>query len=74
MSDTLHYFESGSRVTAVALPFVMEERLREWDSLRKAMIKERTISEVSPMPAGLLNALKTEQILDLLAWFENGAK
>jgi hypothetical protein len=40
----------------------------------KAMIQERTISEVSPMPAGLLNALKAEQILDLLAWFENGAK
>ena len=40
----------------------------------KAMIKERTISEVSPMPAGLLNALKAGQILDLLAWFENGAK
>jgi hypothetical protein len=40
----------------------------------KAMIQERIISEVSPMPAGLLNALKAEQILDLLAWFENGAK
>ncbi|MFM2167750.1 MAG: hypothetical protein RIS79_2121, partial [Verrucomicrobiota bacterium] len=40
----------------------------------KAMIQERSISEVSPMPAGLLNALKAEQILDLLAWFENGAK
>ena len=40
----------------------------------KAMIQERTNSEVSPMPAGLLNALKAEQILDLLAWFENGAK
>ena len=40
----------------------------------KAMIQERTISEVSPMPPGLLNALKAEQILDLLAWFENGAK
>jgi len=36
----------------------------------KAMIKQRTISEVSPMPAGLLNSLKAEQILDLLAWFE----
>jgi putative heme-binding domain-containing protein len=36
----------------------------------KAMIKERTISEISPMPAGLLNTLKAEQILDLLAWFE----
>jgi hypothetical protein len=40
----------------------------------KAMIKERTISEVSPMPPGLLNTLKAEQILDLLAWFEDGAK
>jgi hypothetical protein len=38
------------------------------------MIQERIISEVSPMPAGLLNALKAEQILDLLAWFENGTK
>ena len=36
----------------------------------KAMIKQRTISEVSPMPAGLLNSLKAEQILDMLAWFE----
>lgn len=37
----------------------------------KAMIKERSVSEVSPMPVGLLNSLKAEQILDLLAWFEN---
>lgn len=36
----------------------------------KAMIKERSVSEISPMPAGLLNPLKSEQILDLLAWFE----
>ena len=38
----------------------------------KSMIQKRTISEVSPMPPGLLNALKAEQILDLLAWFEAG--
>ncbi|MBB5034648.1 hypothetical protein [Prosthecobacter vanneervenii] len=37
----------------------------------KAMIKERSVSEISPMPVGLLNPLKAEQILDLLAWFEN---
>lgn len=36
----------------------------------KAMIQERHVSEISPMPAGLLNTLKAEQILDLLAWFE----
>jgi len=38
--------------------------------IAKAMIKERNVSETSPMPVGLLNALKAEQILDLLAWFE----
>ena len=38
--------------------------------IAKAMIKERSVSEISPMPVGLLNALKAEQILDLLAWFE----
>ena len=42
----------------------------ETTEVGKAMITERTISEVSPMPAGLLNSLKAEQILDLLAWFE----
>jgi putative heme-binding domain-containing protein len=39
--------------------------------IAKAMIKERSVSEISPMPPGLLNSLKAEQILDLLAWFEN---
>lgn len=34
------------------------------------MIKTRSITETSPMPAGLLNALKAEQILDLLAFIE----
>jgi putative heme-binding domain-containing protein len=38
----------------------------------KSMITKRTISEISPMPLGLLNTLKAEQILDLLAWFEAG--
>ncbi len=42
----------------------------EKSEIAKAMIKERSVSEISPMPAGLLNSLKAEQILDLLAWFE----
>ncbi|MBL9132964.1 MAG: hypothetical protein JNG86_17275 [Verrucomicrobiaceae bacterium] len=42
----------------------------ETNEIAKAMIQSRTISEISPMPAGLLNSLKAEQILDLLAWFE----
>lgn len=43
----------------------------EKSEIAKAMIKERSVSEISPMPPGLLNSLKAEQILDLLAWFEN---
>ena len=33
-------------------------------------IKSRKLSDVSPMPTGLLNALTADQILDILAWFE----
>lgn len=35
-------------------------------------IRERQESALSPMPAGLLNALRAEQILDLLAFLEAG--
>jgi putative heme-binding domain-containing protein len=38
----------------------------------KSMIKTRALTEVSPMPAGLLNPLKADQILDLLAFLEAG--
>ncbi len=38
----------------------------------KSLIRERSVSAISPMPAGLLNALKAEQILDLLAFIEAG--
>jgi hypothetical protein len=35
-------------------------------------IKSRKLSDVSPMPTGLLNTLTAEQIMDVLAWFEAG--
>lgn len=38
----------------------------------KSMIRERKFADLSPMPAGLLNALRAEQILDLLAFIEAG--
>jgi putative heme-binding domain-containing protein len=38
----------------------------------KNLIKNRKLSDVSPMPAGLLNALTADQILDILAYFEAG--
>lgn len=42
------------------------------EEIAKAMVKERKVSDISPMPPGLLNTLKAEQILDILAWFEAG--
>jgi putative heme-binding domain-containing protein len=38
----------------------------------KSMIRERAVADISPMPAGLLNPLKGDQILDLLAFLEAG--
>lgn len=38
----------------------------------KSQIRSRKLSDVSPMPPGLLNAMKADQILDMLAWFETG--
>ncbi|MFZ2278623.1 MAG: hypothetical protein WAW39_12525 [Prosthecobacter sp.] len=58
--------EDDERVVLKPNPLAPEK-----SEIAKAMIKERSVSEVSPMPAGLLNSLKAEQILDLLAWFES---
>jgi putative heme-binding domain-containing protein len=38
----------------------------------KSLITKREVSAISPMPPGLLNALKADQILDLLAFIESG--
>jgi putative heme-binding domain-containing protein len=40
--------------------------------LAKADIVTRRVSDLSPMPAGLLNTLNRDEILDLLAWMESG--
>ncbi len=40
--------------------------------LAKADISTQRVSELSPMPGGLLNTLTREEILDLLAWVESG--
>ncbi|MDB6075732.1 MAG: heme-binding protein, partial [Verrucomicrobiaceae bacterium] len=59
--------EDDERVVLKPSPFAVDVV-----EVGKSQIKERKVSEVSPMPAGLLNALKAEQILDLLAYFESG--
>ncbi len=48
-------------------PNPLEEKLVE---VPLANIRERRLSDVSPMPSGLLNGLRLEQILDLLAYLE----
>ncbi|WP_395741990.1 hypothetical protein [Prosthecobacter sp.] len=58
--------EDDERVVLKPNPLAVET-----SEIAKAMIKERTVSEISPMPPGLLNSLKAEQILDLLGWFES---
>ncbi len=40
--------------------------------IQKTEIATRRLSDVSPMPTGLLNVLTREQILDLLAYLERG--
>jgi putative heme-binding domain-containing protein len=42
----------------------------ETKEVRKADIKSREISKISPMPPGLVNMLTKDEILDLLAYFE----
>jgi putative heme-binding domain-containing protein len=41
-------------------------------TIPKSQIEERVPSRVSPMPAGLVNVLEREEILDLLAFLEAG--
>ena len=48
-------------------PSPLEEKLIE---VAVTKVRERRLSEVSPMPGGLLNSLRLEQILDLLAYLE----
>ena len=71
----------GARITGV-LDSEDDERItlkpnplaNEVIEIGKGQIQERVLSELSPMPSGLLNALKPDQILDMLAWFEAGGR
>jgi len=59
--------EDDERIVLKANPLAAETV-----EIGKSLVARREISTVSPMPAGLLNALKPEQILDLLAFIEAG--
>ncbi len=57
--------EDDERLTLKPHPLAMETV-----EIGRDMITKREWSPVSPMPAGLLNGLKADEILDLLAYFE----
>ena len=40
--------------------------------LAKSDIAAQRVSGLSPMPAGMLNTLNRDEVLDLLAWIERG--
>jgi putative heme-binding domain-containing protein len=42
--------------------------------VKKSDITKQELSKSSPMPAGLVNTLKKEEILDMLAYIESGGK
>jgi putative heme-binding domain-containing protein len=60
---------SETAETVVIRPSMLAPDMRE---IRKADIKSREISKLSPMPPGLVNILTKQEILDLLAFLESG--
>jgi Acyl-CoA reductase (LuxC) len=41
MSNVIHWFASQNQITAVTLPFELEELIGEWEDLRRAMIRSK---------------------------------
>ncbi len=48
--------------------------LPEKVTVKKADVKSRALSKVSPMPEGLVNTFHKEEILDMLAYIESGGR
>ena len=61
--------EDANTLSIVINPVDPDQRRR----VSKADIQSQRASDISPMPAGLVNTLTQEQILDLLAFLETGA-
>ncbi len=60
--------EDANSVVMATNPVDPDRRRR----LARADITAQRVSEISPMPEGLVNTLDREEILDLLAWMEAG--
>ena len=59
--------EDARKITLRLNPLSKETR-----ELLKEKVRSRSVSSLSPMPAGLLNVLTAAQVLDLLAFLETG--
>jgi hypothetical protein len=60
--------EDDQNVVLATNPVDPDDRRR----IAKSQLDSQRVSNVSPMPAGLLDTLTREEILDLLAWLLNG--
>lgn len=62
--------DTADKVVLVVNPLAPDSRTE----IKKADIKARAASKISPMPEGLVNSLTKEEILDLLAYIESAGK
>jgi hypothetical protein len=54
---------------------IMTDPLKQTKTeVKKADVKDRQFSKLSPMPEGLANILTRDEILDLVAYLESGGK
>ena len=60
--------EDAKSISLAINPVDPDQRRR----IVKSDIASQRVSELSPMPAGLVNTLTREEILDLLGWMESG--
>ncbi|HMJ88333.1 MAG TPA: c-type cytochrome, partial [Candidatus Acidoferrum sp.] len=60
--------EDAKSIVLAINPVDPDQRRR----INKSDIATQRVSDLSPMPAGLLNTLTREEIFDLLAWIESG--
>jgi putative heme-binding domain-containing protein len=60
--------EDAKSISLAINPVDPDQRRR----IAKSDIASQRVSELSPMPEGLVNTLNREEILDLLAWLETG--
>ena len=61
--------EDANNISLAINPVDPDQRRR----IAKANIASQRVSELSPMPAGLVNTLTRDEILELLGWIESGA-